>query len=177
MNASASTTTLTVKATSLLLAIRTVIDKCFAILASASLLAIAAVVLLQVISRFMLPTSPVWTEELSRYLFIYLIVLSSGLVIRDDRHVRLELFQGFLNPFWKRLYTVACHVLTAAFALYLIPFSMQYAQIGKWQMSPTLEMPMLWVFISVTIFFYLTAFYSVLGAILELLSSTQREEQ
>lgn len=162
------------KVTTILLSIRAVIDKVFAILASASLLAIAAVVLLQVVSRFLLPTSPVWTEELSRYLFIYLIVLSSGLVIRDDRHVRLELFQGLLSPKLKSVYTLVCHVLTAAFAIYLIPFSKQYAQIGQWQMSPTLEIPMYWVFLSVTIFFCLTAVYSVLGALLELLSMNNK---
>lgn len=177
MNAPASTSTLTAKITATLLMIRAIVDKCFAILASVSLLAIAAVVLLQVIARFMLPSSPVWTEELSRYLFIYLIVLSSGLVIRDDRHVRLELFQGLMSPFSKHIYNFVCHLLTAGFALYLIQFSMQYAQIGQWQMSPTLEIPMYWIFLSVTVFFYLTAFYSVLGAILELLSLTKNEDQ
>ena len=156
----------------LVLLVRAVIDKCFAILSSMALLAIAGVVLLQVIARFMLPSSPVWTEELSRYLFIYLIVLSSGLIIRDDRHVRLELFQGFLSPASKRWYNIICHALTAAFAIYLIDPAMKYAQVGQWQMSPTLSMPMYWVFLSVLVFFCLTAFYSVLGMVLELLNAT-----
>ncbi|MBM6550685.1 TRAP transporter small permease [Marinomonas ostreistagni] len=177
MNAPASKSSFVATITSVLLTLRGVIDKCFATLACVSLLAIAAVVLLQVVARFMLPSSPVWTEELSRYLFIYLIVLSSGLVIRDDRHVRLELFQGLLSPALKRAYVLICHALTGAFAAYLIPFALQYAQIGQWQMSPTLEMPMYWVFISVTIFFALTAFYSALGFVLELLSPTNRETQ
>lgn len=177
MNAPASNRSLATALTSILLSIRGVVDKCFAVLACTSLLAIAAVVLLQVFARFMLPSSPVWTEELSRYLFIYLIVLSSGLVIRDDRHVRLELFQGLLTPRLKRAYVLVCHLLTTGFAAYLIPFSLQYAQIGQWQMSPILMIPMYWVFLSVTIFFCLTAFYSALGFILELLSPSELEDK
>lgn len=62
-------------------AIMKVIDCVFAVLSSAGLLAIAAVVLLQVVARVALPSAPVWTEELSRYLFIHMIAISSGLVL------------------------------------------------------------------------------------------------
>lgn len=140
-------------------------DRLFGFLAITALLAIAAVVILQVVSRFMLPSSPVWTEELSRYLFIYLIVLSSGLVIRQNRHVRLELFQHALSPRNQAVYQALCHLLTGAFAVYILPYAWKYAMIGRWQTSPALEVPMVWVFLSMVVFFALTAVYSALGAI------------
>jgi TRAP-type C4-dicarboxylate transport system permease small subunit len=140
-------------------------DRLFAFLAITTLLAIAAVVILQVVSRFMLPSSPVWTEELSRYLFIYLIVLSSGLVIRQNRHVRLELFQHALSPGYQAVYQAICHLLTGAFAAYILPYAWKYAMIGRWQTSPALEVPMVWIFLSMVVFFALTVVYSALGAI------------
>ncbi|ANG63177.1 C4-dicarboxylate ABC transporter permease [Marinobacterium aestuarii] len=141
------------------------IDRLFGFLAIIALLAIAAVVTLQVVARFTLPSSPVWTEELSRYLFIYLIVLSSGLVIRQNRQVRLELFQHALSPRYQAVYQALCHLLTGAFAAYILPSAWKYAMIGRWQTSPALEVPMVWVFLSMVVFFALTVVYSTLGAI------------
>jgi len=145
-----------------------IIDGVFSVLAVSALLAIAAVVILQVVSRFLLPSSPIWTEELSRYLFVYLIVMGSGLVIRHNRHVRLELFQGALNRFWTKIYQILCHLLAGSFAIYILPYAIKYAQIGRWQTSPALEVPMYWAFISVTFFFALTAFYSFMSVLLVL---------
>ena len=146
----------------------------FSVLAVSALLAIAAVVILQVVSRFLLPSSPIWTEELSRYLFVYLVVMGSGLVISHNRHVRLELFQGALNRFWTKFYLIFCHLLAGGFAIYILPYAIKYAQIGRWQTSPALEVPMYWAFLSVTFFFALTAFYSVMSALLVLL---ERDDQ
>ncbi|WP_394180562.1 TRAP transporter small permease [Marinomonas posidonica] len=151
-----------------------IIDWVFSVLAVSALLAIAAVVILQVVSRFLLPSSPIWTEELSRYLFVYLIVMGSGLVIRHNRHVRLELFQGALNRFWTKFYQIFCHLLAGSFAIYILPYAIKYAQIGRWQTSPALEVPMYWAFLSVTFFFALTAFYSFISVLLVLL---QRDDQ
>lgn len=150
-----------------------IIDGVFATLAVSTLLAIALVVMIQVVSRFMLPSSPIWTEELSRYLFIYLIVFSSGLVIRHNRHVRLELFHWALSPVWQKVYQVFCHVLIGGFAYYILPYAMKYALIGRWQTSPTLEIPMSWVFMSVYLFFCLTLFYSIVSTLFILLDRDQ----
>jgi TRAP-type transport system small permease protein len=146
----------------------------FSVLAVSALLAIAAVVILQVVSRFLLPSSPIWTEELSRYLFVYLVVMGSGLVISHNRHVRLELFQGALNRFWTKFYLIFCHLLAGGFAIYILPYAIKYAQIGRWQTSPALEVPMYWAFLSVTFFFALTAFYSFMSVLLVLL---ERDDQ
>ncbi|AEF53100.1 TRAP transporter small permease [Marinomonas posidonica] len=151
-----------------------VVDWLFSVLAVSALLAIIVVVLIQVFSRFLLPSSPIWTEELSRYLFIYLIVMGSGLVIRQNRHVRLELFQSSLNRFWYKAYQVFCHLLAGGFAVYIFPYAIKYAEIGRWQTSPALEVPMYWAFLSVSFFFMLTALYSVTSVLLILL---ERDDQ
>ncbi|SBS24746.1 2,3-diketo-L-gulonate TRAP transporter small permease protein YiaM [Marinomonas spartinae] len=144
-------------------------DWVFATLAVSALLGIVVVVIIQVVSRFMLPSSPIWTEELSRYLFLYLIVFSSGLVIRHNRHVRLELFHWALPPAWHKAYQIFCHVLIGGFAYYILPFALKYVMIGRWQTSPTLEIPMSWIFMSVYVFFCVTVFYSVVCALFLLL--------
>ena len=79
--------------------------------ASVVLLAIAGVVLYQIFARYALPKSPVWTEELSRYLFAYLVVLASGAVLGHKRHVNLELFHHRFSPRAQRSWDLIIHLV------------------------------------------------------------------
>jgi TRAP-type C4-dicarboxylate transport system permease small subunit len=54
----------------------------FRALAGVSFAVLIASVLIQVVSRVMLPQSPVWTEELSRFMLLYLTAFGCGVAIR-----------------------------------------------------------------------------------------------
>ncbi|MEL0625130.1 TRAP transporter small permease subunit, partial [Marinomonas arenicola] len=94
--------------------------------------------------------------------------------ISKNQHVRLELFQSGLNAAWTKVYQVFCHLLAVGFSIYILPYAYKYAQIGRWQSSPALEVPMYWAFLSVSFFFAFTAFYSFMSALLVLL---ERDDQ
>lgn len=55
-------------------------------------------VCLQVISRYALPWSPSWTEELARFCFIYMVSLGAGLAIKDKSYVRVGVIFDKLSP-------------------------------------------------------------------------------
>jgi TRAP-type transport system small permease protein len=135
-----------------------------------ALLAIAAVVLYQIFARYMLPKAPVWTEELSRYLFIYAIILASGTVIIKRRHMRLELFHHRLSQKGMLIYNSLCHLLVTVFCLWLLPHAWKYAAIGSRQTSPAMGLNMSWMFASTFIFFTLVALTSLLLATKDILS-------
>ncbi|MCI0510882.1 TRAP-type C4-dicarboxylate transport system permease small subunit [Chromohalobacter marismortui] len=139
------------------------LDRLFALLASLALLGIAAVVILQIVARVALPFAPAWTEELSRYLFIYLVALSSGLVLRRNRHVNVELFQHLLSRRGQLMYRALCCLAVGLFAAGMVPYAMQYAQIGAFQTSPTLKIPMNYIFFSTVTLFGLSALYAAIG--------------
>lgn len=141
------------------------LDRLFAILASLALLGVAAVVLLQIFARVALPSSPVWTEELSRYLFIYMVALSSGLVLRRNQHVNVELFHQFLGPRSQLAYRALVCLVVGGFAALMVPYAWQYAQIGTFQTSPSLRLPMRYVFFSTVFLFGLTTLYAAIGII------------
>ncbi|MGO1344487.1 TRAP transporter small permease [Chromohalobacter japonicus] len=141
------------------------LDRLFALLASLALLAIAAVVILQIVSRVALPSSPAWTEELSRYLFIYMVALSSGLVLRRNRHVNVELFQHLLGRRSQLVYRALCCLVVGVFSAWMTPYAMQFAQVGAFQTSPTLEVHMHYIFFSTVALFGLSALYAAIGLI------------
>ncbi|WP_240493081.1 TRAP transporter small permease [Kushneria phosphatilytica] len=88
------------------------LDGLFALLSALSLLGIVLVVVLQIVSRLMLPITLAWTEELSRYLFIWMVALSAGLILRRRRHVTLELFHHRLGRRGQALYqSLVCLLL------------------------------------------------------------------
>ena len=49
-----------------------------------------AVLFLQVIMRFVFNNSNAWSEELARYLFIYVAYLAASLAVLKKRHVRID---------------------------------------------------------------------------------------
>ncbi|MGM0782859.1 MAG: TRAP transporter small permease [Pseudomonadota bacterium] len=138
-------------------------DRLFIGLAVLALLGIAAAVLLQIAGRLFLPFSPAWTEELSRYLFIYMVALSSGAVIHRNRHVNVELFHHWLGPRGRALYQALVCLLVGAFAAIVLPYAWVYAENGGWQTSPTLKVSMLYIFFSTVVLFALVLVYSAIG--------------
>ncbi|WP_275288192.1 TRAP transporter small permease [Halomonas elongata] len=139
------------------------IDTLFTVLAVTALVAIAGTVLLQIAARLFLPFSVSWTEELSRYLFIYMVALSAGVVLRQHRNVSVELFHHTLGLRARAaLQTLICLLITG-FALIVLPYAWQYAMNGAWQTSPTLKVPMLYIFFSTVVMFALLLVYGAIG--------------
>ncbi len=152
------------------------VDALFVLLANLALVAIAATVLLQISGRLFLPYSPAWTEELSRYLFIYMVALSSGVAIRRHSHVNVELYHHKLGLRARAGYQILISLMIGAFALVVLPYAWVYAQNGAWQTSPTLKVPMLYIFFSTVVLFALVLFYSVVGVIEGLIALQRKPE-
>ncbi|WP_043531538.1 TRAP transporter small permease [Litchfieldella xinjiangensis] len=152
------------------------IDTLFLVLANLALVAIAGTVLLQISGRLFLPYSPAWTEELSRYLFIYMVALSSGVALRRNRHVNVELYHHRLGLRARAGYQALISLMIGAFAGVVLPYAWLYAQNGAWQTSPTLKVPMLYIFFSTVVLYALVLFYSVVGVIEGLMAMQRKPE-
>ncbi len=139
------------------------LQRIFNTLAMASLVAVASVVLYQIIARYTpFMSAPVWTVELSRYLFIYLVVFSACAVLVSGRHVKLELFHDKLSERAKLIYGIVCHLIIAGFCIVLIKSSWDYTANGVYEKSPTLEVKMTWFLASTLVFFILSTISSLL---------------
>lgn len=68
---------------------------------NACVLLLAAILIIltyQVMARYILKTTPSWSEELSRYLFIWVIFLGASYAAQAASHIRIET----LNKAWPR---------------------------------------------------------------------------
>lgn len=140
-------------------------DRILATVAGLLLVGIAGVVVVQILGRLLLPAAPVWTEELSRYLFIMMIAVSAGLVMRRGKHISLELFHHRFGVKGACLYQLLISVVLVGFAWLIVPYAWQYASIGAFQTSPALKVSMIWIFGTTVLLFGMVILYGVIGAI------------
>ena len=130
---------------------------------------IILVVLYQIIARTFLPQSPPWTEELSRYLFIYLVTFAAGSLIIKQKHVNLELFQHKLSHKVKCIYNIIVLLIIGVFSVMLINHAWQFMEVGT-QTSATLGIQMKRILMSTVIFFIITplaCFLSIIDNIIK----------
>lgn len=116
-----------------------------------STLALIATVLLQIFARFLLESAPSWTEEASRILFIYAISFASGLAMKQDYYVQLDVFYRNLSPKTQRSLDLLIPILIfILFGLFTF-FSFQFIQLGQAEKSPSMAIPMSVAFFSMFI--------------------------
>ena len=58
--------------------------------------AMATLVFVNVVARYVFNFSIIWAEEVSQYLMIWIAYLGAGLALREGRHVALELLHDWL---------------------------------------------------------------------------------
>lgn len=104
--------------------------------------ALIVVVTIQITTRtFDLP-SFVWTEELSRYLLLYMVAFGIGLSLMTGEFVAVDLLQEAVSEkaaWWMRLVATAA---TAILAAVMIWPAWRFVSIGAFQRSPSLRVTM-----------------------------------
>ncbi|MCU1545659.1 MAG: hypothetical protein JWP30_759 [Homoserinimonas sp.] len=108
--------------------ILSVIDKALCWIVAAALLAISAILMIQVIARYALNSPTVWSEELAVSLFVWLTMLAIPLGLRRGEHLTLDILSKRLSPAVNRalavviaLLTITMFVMIAYFAMKLLP--------------------------------------------------------
>lgn len=114
-----------------------------------SFFALIIVVSIQIVTRtFGLP-SPVWTEELSRYLLLYMTAFGIGLSLVTGELVNVDILQEAVSErvaWWMRLFAAA---FTAVLCAAMILPAWKFTAIGAFQRSPSLRWTMDYIHASV----------------------------
>jgi TRAP-type C4-dicarboxylate transport system permease small subunit len=103
----------------------------------------------QVIARYFFNNPPAWTEELSRYLQIWLVCLMVGPLILSSEHIEIDVVYNMIPKKSKRTFNLIRHTANLIFALILFYLGMKLNMLKKPQISPALEISMGWVYWSV----------------------------
>ena len=124
------------------------------------LIAMSVIMGVQVFSRYALGASLSWTEELTRYLFIWSGFLSVSYCTKRCLSIKIEQFVAIFPRRGKAVFKVVNHTFELIFFVYMIPFAFSYmmsaAQSG--QVSPACGIPMYYIQAAPLFSFLLVAF-------------------
>lgn len=103
---------------------------------------------LQVVSRYTaLIPSWIWTEELSRFLFIWMIMLGAMIAVREGTHFVVDVLPP-LRPRANALMSIVSDLFVLVFALVYIGWGMKFVRFGWDQNSELAELPMVFIFMA-----------------------------
>src|SRR4051812_3620211 len=105
-------------------------------------------VTLQIVSRYTgLIPSYIWTEELSRFLFIWMVMLGAMIGIREGTHFEVDVWPDLL-PRANAALRIVSHVLVLIFALVFVYWGVKFVEFGWYQESELAELPMPFIFLA-----------------------------
>jgi len=103
-------------------------------------------VTLQVVSRYTaLIPSWIWTEELSRFLFIWMIMLGAMIGVREGTHFVVDVWPD-LAPRPTAFLQIVTNLLVLVFALVFVWWGIGFVRFGWDQTSELAELPMVFIF-------------------------------
>lgn len=113
--------------------------------------AMIAMVLVQVFGRYVLKDAPPWTEELARWVFVWICFLGASLAHVRRAHIRIELLPARLPPRVRVLLSIAIQALSAVFLFVVVKEGWVLVTINTATLSPAVGVPMAYVFAAVPI--------------------------
>jgi TRAP-type C4-dicarboxylate transport system permease small subunit len=113
----------------------------------------------QVIMRRVFSQSLYWSEELARYVFIWLIYFGISYGTKIIKHIRIEAFLGIFPQKIRPYIVILGDLLFLVFAVFIIftSFDLIQKQLMLKQESPAIHMPMAVVYAAPFVGFTLTA--------------------
>ena len=105
-------------------------------------------VTVQIVSRFT-DWFPhwIWTEEMARFLFIWMVMLGAMVGVRDCSHFEVDVWPE-LSPKANALLRVVSNVFVLVFALVFVRYGIKFVQFGWNQTSELADLPMTYIFIA-----------------------------
>ena len=123
-------------------------------------------VLIQIISRTFLPKTPSWTEELARYLFIYMVAFGSSVAVHKKEFVAVDLIIDFLPKIIRKLIELVINIVLLLFVTFVLLKSVLSFAILEYRMvSTAMQVPMQYIYFSMIILFGLL----ILSFVMEIL--------
>lgn len=113
----------------------------------ALLVAMAVILMLQIIMRRVVGSSLSWAEEVTRYMFVWSGFLSISMTIQNQSAMRLTLFVEAMPRMLRHIITVAVYVVMVLFFGYMTIIA--FVQLGSMnQTSAALEIPMVTMYLA-----------------------------
>ncbi|WP_419162892.1 TRAP transporter small permease [Candidatus Palauibacter sp.] len=114
-------------------------------------IAVAVVVLLQVLMRYLFAYPNPWSEEASRFCFIWMSLLGTSLAVARRAHFGFDQVTGRLAPRAKRIVEAFAGAVVLMFSLLLIATGIALMDLTMGERSAALNLPVALVYAAVPV--------------------------
>lgn len=105
----------------------------------------------QVFFRFVLQNSLSWSEEVSRYLFIWISLLGVSIGVKRGFLVSISILTDRLQGIIKKMTEIGCSVLILLFGVLMVYYGLEISLKVANQLSPAMRISMSYVYFSVPV--------------------------
>lgn len=90
----------------------------------------AAVILVtaQIITRFVTKTPLPWSEEIARYIFLWLVWVGAAFATKERKHIRIDVVINRLPQLGQRACTIVSTIVWIAFVIFMVGISVTLTQ-------------------------------------------------
>ena len=131
----------------LLKGIDTVLDWILAAIMTVMLVVVSA----QVWYRFVLNNPLAWSEEVARYLCVWISFLGSAVGVRMNVHLGIDLIDKILSPKGRVIMSVLVNLLIQIFLVIVIFWGFNILKIVQFQKSASMGIPMIYPYLAVPV--------------------------
>ena len=111
--------------------------------------ALVVPVAMQILSRYVdFVPRYIWTEEIARFCFVWIILIGSMIAVRDWSHFDLDLLPRSANPAVELSLTLVTYAAVLTVALTFLWYGWDFAILGSRQQSEISGLPMLSIYIA-----------------------------
>nr|WP_251040923.1 MULTISPECIES: TRAP transporter small permease [unclassified Halomonas] len=133
----------------------------------AGMAALIGVITLQIVSRVFF-SAVGWTEEVARFLLVWITFLAGTLAFQRGRHIAVTFVVDALPGRLRQIAKLAALLIVLAFMIALIVIGYRYMQVQSFQKSASLRLSMTYVYAVMPICAAIMAWYALVD-IVELL--------
>lgn len=115
------------------------------------LIAVAAMLVVQVTLRYCVSYSLPWPEEASRYLMIWVVMLSGSLLVKDNQLVRVDFLDGLWPESWLVYRNLVFRICLAVLLLLMVKYGWDQAQSSLNRTTTALQISWFWPYLAIPV--------------------------
>lgn len=115
------------------------------------LVAMTVIIVIQVFYRYVIGSSLSWSEEIARYIFIWIIMLGASTGVKESFHVAVTAFIGWLPENIRSIISTINVVMLGLVGLIMVFYGYNLSELVAVQLSPAIRLSMFWVYLSVPV--------------------------
>ncbi len=117
-----------------------------------AMMVMLALIFLQVITRYLFNHTFEWSEELARFLFVWVVFLGSALIMGESGHLAVQLLPNkFAGTMVGNIMALFINICSYAFILLLLIQGSKMTSVMTFQTAPGLGISMSWVYVIIPI--------------------------